>query len=139
MIRSLIIPKFAVRSDQEIRESMARKFVPFFIVSVVTVIIYCIAAPYFFKIFFPKYESIVAYSQVLSLSVLFMPFILQTQALVTLNKTKDLYILHISKPFIKGGLLLLLVPQWGIWGAVYSLLLFYVIHYSSLWYLYSRT
>jgi len=138
IVRTLVLPKFSTRSAAELKRTIPHKSKIFFLVSVVIVILYCFFAELAFKIFFPKYHEAVLYSQVLSLSLLFMPFILHTQALTTLQKTKELYILNLTKPIIKIVSLVILVPFYGTWGAIMAFLCFYVIHFGTLYFLFQK-
>ena len=123
IIRTLIIPKFSIRTEKDIRAGMTFKMLIFLGISGVIVLTYCMFAEKFFTVFFPEYADARLYSQILSLSLLTMPAILLTQAFSSLHKKQELYIHHISKPIIKIILLALLVPKMGIWGAIYAIIL----------------
>jgi O-antigen/teichoic acid export membrane protein len=123
IIKALVLPKFSTRSAKELKKSMSRKTLIFFLVSLAIAIMYCVGAQLFFTFFFPTYTEALRYSQVLSLSLLFMPLILHVQALTSLNKKRELYLIHIARSIIKIGLLVILVPLYGIWGAIYAFLL----------------
>ncbi len=99
----------------------------FFFVCVGLVVGYCVVAEFIFTLFFPEYEKALFYSQVLSLSLLFMPSILHTQALTSLNRKRDLYIVNGVKSFSKIGMVLLFIPMFGVWGAILSFVLTQVI------------
>lgn len=138
IIRTLIIPKFSARKLEELQKGMPHKFKLFLILSTTIIIAYCLIAEFAFKHLFPKYTDAVIYSQVLSLSLLSMPFILHIQALNSLHRKNELYLLHIFKPIIKLILLFVLIPSYGIWGAVYALLLSTFIHCVMLYYLFNH-
>jgi O-antigen/teichoic acid export membrane protein len=138
ILRTLLIPKFSGKTIVEFKRVIPHKFGVFMWVSIGIVIIYCVIAEYAFSLLFPKYMEAVIYSQFLSVSLLTMPFIFHTQAFIALNRTRELYILNVTKPVIKIGLLLLLVPPYGIWGAVASFLIFYLIHFATLVYFFNR-
>jgi O-antigen/teichoic acid export membrane protein len=138
LVRTLVLPKFSLRSADELRDTIPHKFKIFFVFSFSITLLYCLIAEFAFEHLFPKYTDAVVYSQALSLSLLFMPFILHTQALTVLGKKHELYVLHLTKPFIKIGLLLFLVPTYGIWGAVGAHILFNVTHYALLTFFFLR-
>ena len=122
IIRSLILPKFSNRSLKEIKEGLTYKLIIIFLFSIGLTAIYWVAiGPIFMKLF-PEYEDAIIYTQILSLSLLSMPFVLHIQAFTTLHKKTELYIINIIKPVIKIILLLILVPTFGIWGAIVSFL-----------------
>lgn len=138
VIRTLILPKLSNMDITEIRRTLPHKFNVFLVVSALIATLYCLAAPFIFSLLLPKYSEAVIYSQVLSLSLLFMPFMLQTQTLVTLHRKRDLYLLHVTKPLIRAVLLIVCVPTMGIWGAVTALIGFYITHYVMLCFFYNR-
>ena len=78
---------------------------------------------FLFVIIFPQYEEALLYSQVLSLSLLLMPSILHVQALTALNQKNALYVVSIVKSVTKISLIFILIPLFGIWGAVFAFLL----------------
>jgi len=71
---------------------------------------------------FPSYPEAVLISQALALSIMLIPRSTYGQALIAHNKTKSLYILSSFMPALKLTLLYVLLPIYGIWGAVYAIL-----------------
>jgi len=138
IVRTLVLPKYSKRSQEELWESIPHKSLPFLIISILIIVLYCFFAEILFVYVFPNYHEAIRYSQVLSLTLLSMPFILQTQALTALGKKRELYILHVTKPFIRVFFLFLLVPTFGIWGAVYAFLCFYLVHYAILLFFFTK-
>lgn len=138
LIRTLVLPKFSSRTIVEFKKTMPHKVKVSFLASLFFVICYCILSPFFFHYFFPEYREALRYSQVLSLSLLFIPFILYVQALTSLGKTKELYILQIAKPIVKILLLIILIPQFGIWGAIFSFILSHLVSNIILFILFQR-
>jgi len=65
----LTLPKFAERTVAEIKKAMARKFFQLFLFACVIIGAYILIAPYFYKIFFPKYLDSVFYSRIFALSM----------------------------------------------------------------------
>lgn len=127
IVRALVLPKFSVRSEKELRKTIGHKVIVFFFVCLGLVVLYCVVAEYVFVYFFPEYEKALLYSQILSLSLLFMPSILHTQALTSLNRKRDLYIVNGVKSVSKIGMVLLFIPMFGVWGAILSFVLTQVI------------
>lgn len=91
-LTSMMFPKFTERSDEEIRSGMKNKFLYLFVFSIILIIIYVLTAPYIFRIFFPKYTDSVIYSQIFSISLLWMVSIPADTYLNAKKKVKELYI-----------------------------------------------
>jgi O-antigen/teichoic acid export membrane protein len=83
-----------------------------------------LALPTIFQLLFPTYLDSVIYAQWLAISLIFIPELLFGQALVAHLQKRSLYIINISSNLLKIILLLILLPVYGIWGAVYTLLLY---------------
>jgi O-antigen/teichoic acid export membrane protein len=94
-LTGLIFPKFTERSDTEIRSGMKNKFLYLFIGSAVLIIVYILVSPYIFHIFFPKYTDSIFYSQIFSLSLLWMSSIPAETYLSAKKKIKELYLSNI--------------------------------------------
>jgi O-antigen/teichoic acid export membrane protein len=138
LIRTLLLPKFSTRTLSEIRSTLAHKVRISIIICACLALGYVIFAEILFTYIFPQYREAIRYSQVLSILLLFMPSMFYIQALTTLGKKKELYILNITKPIIRIIPLVLLVPKYGVWGAVFSFLIFYVVHYAMLFILFQN-
>lgn len=138
IIRSLVLPKFSARSGRELKKTMHIKIKIFYLVSIAAAILYCVFAQLFFIAIFPQYHEALVYSQVLSLGLIFMPCILHSQALSSLGKKRELYIFTIVKFVIKIVSLIVLVPLYGIWGAIAGFLLMHAIIAITLSVLFER-
>jgi O-antigen/teichoic acid export membrane protein len=121
--RPLAFPRLAQMDLAQIRMTLPQKMRVFFLVSLGAVAAYIIIAPVFYKLVFPTYPEAVRYSQVLSLVVLAVPRTLISQAFYAHHRTRELYIINVSTPFVRTGLLALGVWQFGLAGAVGALLL----------------
>ena len=138
IMRALALPKFSTRSIRELKSAMRHKIVMFFIGSLFLTILYCILAQFFFIAIFPQYTEALLYSQVLSLTLLFMPSILHVQALTSLNQKKALYVVNIVKSVTKISFMVILIPLFGIWGAIASFLLTQVATSCSVYYYFQK-
>lgn len=123
IIRALALPKFSTRSAKELKGLMKHKMLILFCALLSLTISYCVFAQFFFVKIFPQYEEAVLYSQVLSLGLLFLPSVLHLEALTALKMKRELYIVYTSKSVIRIVLLIILVPFYGIWGAIFTFLL----------------
>ncbi len=136
--RTLVLPKFSARTLPELQATIPRKTFLFFLASFGIMVAYCVGAEFLFTLFFPQYHEALRYSQVLAVGLLFMPFILHSQALTSLNKKRELYLIHITKPFIRIAMLVIFIPPFGLWGAVYAFLAFYIVHFGMVYIVFKR-
>jgi O-antigen/teichoic acid export membrane protein len=122
---TLALPKMAERNLKEdrIKKSIFDKFLKLFWFSIPFTILYIIFCPIFFKIFFPAYKESVIYSQILSLILIFSPFSFLSTAFLAEAKKTELYILNIAPQILKIVLFFVLIPIFGIWGGVSSILI----------------
>ncbi len=123
ILQSLALPKFSTRDIKELKSSIPRKALIVFFFSVLLFIFYIIIAPYLYKFIFPRYIDSVLYSQVFAIIILSFPASLFGQTLIAHAKKRELYILNTIIPITRIGLLLVLLPLYGIWGAIASILL----------------
>ncbi len=119
-ISTIVFPKFAKISAQVHVESnvVARRSLQFFLALSLVVITYIIAAPFLYAIFFPKYLSSVFYSQLFAAAALLQPRTFIDMFLLAHGNIKDRYAVAIPGVAIKIGLYLLLIPLYGVIGAI---------------------
>jgi len=118
----LTLPKVSNRSLSELRKSLPGKIFRLYIFIIPIVLIYIFAAPYLYQLLFPQYLESIQYSQIFVLSLLSFPAMIISKTLIAHQLKKQLYILRILSPILKIFLFLILLPVYGIWGAVVSLL-----------------
>lgn len=121
--RSIVLPKISERPYAELRMSLPRKVGLLYVFIIPAIIGYVIVAPYVFELFFPQYISAVLYSQVYSLIFLLLPISLFTDVFMGHAKHKVLYKDTIIISLFKIVITLVLVPLYGIWGVLASLLI----------------
>ena len=120
-LSKLSFPKLSQRNIGELRKSLPRKMLELLLVLVPIVFFYILIAPYFYQFLFPQYIEAIAYSRIFALSLLLFPRFLMGQTLTAHASKKQLYILRTATPAFKIILLLILLPFWGIWGAITAL------------------
>lgn len=118
----LSFPKLAQRTVGELRKTLPRKLFIMLGCIAAIVVAYIFAAPYLFKIFFPKYTDSVFFSQIFALTLLFLPRGIITDAVTIHASTKNIYFLLLSSAVVKIAALVILVSLFGILGAVFAYL-----------------
>ena len=121
LLSTMALPKFSANDPSGIRQTLPRKALIVLLGSVLLAGTYIILAPFFFRMFFPAYVDAVIYSQVFSLVILFFPVSLIQQFFVGQMRKKELYMLQTVVPLVKIALLFVLLPLYGIWGALMAI------------------
>lgn len=122
-IRLLAFPKLAARTRREIKKTLLKKVAKATLFILPIVAVYIFTAPYIYKIFFPQYLDSVFYSQLFVLSLIAFPITIVVISFEAKMMKKELYKITIIDPIIKIGLLVVLVPVYGILGVILAILL----------------
>lgn len=115
---NLALPKFSERSSSEIKENINHKVIVSGLILAIIVILYIVAAPLIFKIFFPKYDQSIFYSQIYALSAIAAVSLLPYSAIQSQMAKKQLYYINIFNPIIQIIIFAVFIYYWGIMGAV---------------------
>jgi O-antigen/teichoic acid export membrane protein len=119
-IQALSLPKLSKGSARD-KKTTFKHLLVIGIASVAATIGAILLLPLAYQYLFPQYLESVRYAQILSLSILFMPFSYLTARFVSQNQIKELYILKLLIPLVKVTLLVILIPMFGILGAVFGI------------------
>jgi len=118
-IKTLSFPSFSKKTKKEIKHNTKRRLVLILGVITAIIILYILSAPFIFEIFFRQYMESVFYSQIYAVSLIGTA---TTAYFVTILEAKmakkALYAFHTSTALISIALILVLVPLYGILGAV---------------------
>jgi O-antigen/teichoic acid export membrane protein len=118
----LALPKFSTSEIKTLKLTLPPKILKFYLIIIPIIIIYILAAPYFFKIFYPQYMRSIFISQLFILLLLLFPLNVFSAVLTAQSQTSKLYISSVTYAIIRILLLLILVPWFGIYGAVGTIL-----------------
>jgi O-antigen/teichoic acid export membrane protein len=133
----LSLPKLASGESERIKKTLLPKLLKFFLILLIIVIAYIISAPFFYKIFFPKYLDSIKYSQYLALVLLFFPKKLLTVTLLAQAKIREIYI-SIAGSLFYIVLLFVLTPFYGIFGVITAEIISHILNTLLLLYLFRR-
>jgi len=137
-LTTLAFPKFAQQKPEILRQTLVPKIVRLIAILLVLVIAYMLLAPYLYHILFPAYLDAVPFTRYYALYILLFPLSLVGASFVAQGKHHYLYILRIATPAVKIGLLILLIPMYGIYGAISALLLATIFNSSVALYLFKK-
>lgn len=112
------LPKFAERTDEEIRKTIAPKLIKLGVLAVMFAGAYALVVPFFFQLFFPTYLDAIPYSQAYALALVLIVSSVATAALTARARTKALFAVNIITPLIGLGFQCFGVIFFGLWGLV---------------------
>lgn len=122
-VYNVLLPRYAKKSEKELKGSIWSQVGLTAAVTILGVGAYIALAPSLFGLLFPQYLESVPYSQVIALSLLFLPSKLLLTALEAHYKINALVVYNTFLPIQKFILMFLLIWLFGIWGAVWALVL----------------
>ncbi len=112
-------PKFSsTTAGTELKTSLLSRAIRASLFTGIIVLTYILAAPYLFPILFPKYIDAIPYSQVFALSLVLFPFGIFNVAMKAKGNIKRIYIYNVAAPIMQIIALVLLIPIYGLWGAI---------------------
>jgi O-antigen/teichoic acid export membrane protein len=129
---AIALPRFAQRDFQTVKENLGHKIKQLYFVAVPIAIAYIILAPFIFSIFFPQYLESVIYTQIATVSILSAPRRLISTAISAHQKIKESYIMSLAPNIIKIISMIILIPIYGIFGAIIALIITEIIDYIIL-------
>lgn len=124
-VGELAFPKFAEQTPEQIRNNRAalfRKLALYAVLLLGISLLYALIAPYVFQLLFPQYLESVSYSQWFALSMVTNVAAIPIALLSAQKKTKAQYVISAVQPILTIGLLVVLIPLYGITGAIIALL-----------------
>ena len=138
-LRPLALPKFSQYYKQKSKIALFNKIIKLFPIMIFTTIMYIILIPYFYNIFLPQYKESIFYSQLFSITLIFIPQILLTTFLTAQKKIREIYIFQSSFYLVQIILLVILLPLYGIFGAVVALILNQFLNFFILLFLFKSS
>ncbi len=123
IVPTLAFPKFAVSTPETIRRTLMPKMLVQLGITTALVGTYILLAPFIFSMLFPQYMAAVPYSQVLILTALASAFLPISTYFAAQKAVRTLYFLSVFLPSVRIASLVILIAAFGLWGAVYALLL----------------
>lgn len=121
-IRQIALPKFSEKKLSTLRDTLDYKVLLMAFGFLGIAVVYILAAPFLFDLLFPEYMQSIPYTQVYALGLVLYAGRIYEQTLEAHMKTKWIYISRFAGNIIKIITLLILLPIYGIWGAIVSLL-----------------
>lgn len=120
-ISVLALPKFSTKERDEvkkIKKIIYDKIIKVAVIIILITIIYLLLAPFFFGILFPKYHDSIQYSQLFSLSLISVALFIPLTMMQAQKMSKELYQFNLYTSSIQIILLIFLIPNFGLPGAI---------------------
>jgi O-antigen/teichoic acid export membrane protein len=114
----LFVPELTRMSDEAVRRMFVRRMWQFTATVAAGVVAYVAVAPLLYRTLFPAFAAAAPYSQVLALALLALPSTLSVSVLQARKVSGGIVKSDTLNAVINIGLLWLLVPGLGLWGAV---------------------
>ena len=126
-IGGVMLPKISGKSIEEIKPVFYKRIWQGMLLGSVASLAYILAAPFIFKVFFPAYLESVPFSQVFSLSLVFIiPATYFANVVYSQKMMKVIYLSSMGGNAFRIALYLILGRLWGVWGVILANLLLYV-------------
>ncbi|MBA3551089.1 polysaccharide biosynthesis C-terminal domain-containing protein, partial [Patescibacteria group bacterium] len=120
---SLIFPKFSTKTIDEVKKTLPLRIFQMTVVSCIMAGAYIISAPFIFRTFLPQYIDSVFWSQLIAITLIFQSKGLIETLIIAHGKIKLRYIAIITNHSIRIILFLILIPLYGIQGAIIGTLI----------------
>lgn len=137
-ILSIVFPKFANKTKQEIEQSLSLRIIQMTVLSTLMALIYVLAIPYIFTFIFPQYTAAIFPSQLLSIVILLQPKGIIETIIIAQGDIKKKYLTTIIPQISRIGLFILLIPPYGLLGAISGIVISEIIATISLVIIYKK-
>jgi len=120
IVGQISLPKFASSNGTDLKRQIWYKILVFTLFIAVLILAYLILAPFFYKVVFPNYLESINLSRVLSLSLLASSALIPMAFFQAKGATRELYKINFSGLIIQLILFIVLIINFGMWGAIYA-------------------
>lgn len=118
-ITSVALPKLSEKTRAQIKSAVLNKSFKLALFTALSSVLYIIAAPFIYKIFFPEYLQSVRYSQIYSLVLIIGSLSNLPMAGIMASKAKkELYIFNFIQPISAILIMFIGIINYGIWGLI---------------------
>lgn len=117
-VPKLAYPKFASTNITILQKTILRKVLIYSCILAVPVLIYLPLAPFLYNTFFPEYPEAILLSQISVLAIVLSSKKLFSMAIIAHSSKRLHYIISLSASAFKIVATIILLPLFGLWGAV---------------------
>lgn len=117
-VDTMLLPRFSKYSTHSIRAKIFHKSILYFAFLLACVLLYILAAPYIFTLLFPQYQESILLSQIYVTGMIFGVGGIPLAALKSEMDNRKLYNFNLYSSLFQIVSLLIMLPLWGLIGAV---------------------
>lgn len=117
---AMAFPKFSAADKEILKLTLPRKILIAHLATIPAALALALIVPFVYTFLFPQYVDSIPYAQVMALFLSFTPLRFLSTAVNAKASTRAIYTLSIFGSTLQVTLLLLMIPLWGIWGAIYA-------------------
>jgi O-antigen/teichoic acid export membrane protein len=132
-------PKFVKVDTENARRVFPRRFLMSVLILFGISLLYAVVAYPFFSFFFPAYIGEVSKSIVLMFAFAIIPHYFVWGYFSAKGRHKIIYLSNTLEPVLQISLYVALIPLFGIWGLVYSMLIKMVLMNTVAWYVLKKS
>ncbi len=115
----MVFPRLSEKTlTKNFKKGLVKAALKLTALSTIAVVLYILLAPYIYSIFFRRYLESVPFSQIFAIPLIFFPFTIFNTALKAEGDIRKIYAYNLASPIIQIILLILLIPAFGLWGAI---------------------
>lgn len=127
-IDTLAFPKMALNDAAQLRKKLPKLLLKLYFLVIPVILMYWLVANTVFSIILPKYTDYIFLSQIImSILLMLYPLTMLQTALTSQSAKKEIYQITFGTAVVRIMLLVLLVPLYGMWGAVFVIILAHII------------
>jgi O-antigen/teichoic acid export membrane protein len=114
----MAFPKFAALDVQRLKTELPHKILIAHLITIPLALVLVIIIPPFYHLLFPTYVESIPYAQVMAGLLAFSPIRMISTAINAKGSIRDIYTMNLLSSLLQIAFLMVMVPVYGIWGAV---------------------
>lgn len=138
IIPELSLPRYTEQPIEEIKKAILPKIFKASIVCTITVIIYIVTVPFFFKWFLPQYINAIIYAQLFAVPLIWYPLALLSRVLLAKGATKFMFQIGLLTSITQLTVMFLAIYFYGLIGAVVGRIVISIFSYIVTYYYFNK-
>lgn len=135
---AMAFPKFSTTEKGILKRTLPRKILLAHAATIPLAAALAFLIPFVYRLLFPQYIDSIPYAQVMALLLSLTPLRFLSTAVSAKASTKAIYSLSIFASSLQVILLFIMIPLWGIWGAILATLIQQCLANAFAFYLFIR-
>ncbi len=135
----IMFAKIANKTETQVHQTLPLRILQLTVVSIALTILYVAVVPFLFQYIFPKYMESVFVSQILAITILFQVSTVVDTYFIAHGEIKKRTGVILTAQAIRFALICILIPFFGLWGAVAAIILSELSNAIIFLYIYFKT